>query len=122
MVTNATNLSRSGLSDWLIQRFSAVILAAYTLCVLGSFAFTPDMDFAQWSAIFESNVMRIFSLLALASLCGHAWIGMWTVGTDYLTPSHFGGAATALRLAYQAFCILLVAVYLIWGIQIFWGN
>ena len=122
MVTNATNLSRSGLSDWLIQRISAVILAAYTLCVLGSFALNPDMDFAQWSAIYESNVMRIFSLIALASLCGHAWIGMWTIGTDYLTSLQLGKAATAVRLSYQVFCMLLVAVYLIWGIQIFWGN
>ena len=122
MVTNATNLSRSGLSDWLIQRFSAVILAAYTLCVLGSFFVHPDMDFAQWSAIYESNAMRIFSLIALASLCGHAWIGMWTIGTDYLTSLQLGKAATAVRLSYQVFCILLVVVYLIWGIQIFWGN
>lgn len=122
MVTNATNLSRSGLSDWLIQRISAVILAAYTLCVLGSFALNPDMDFAQWSAIYESNVMRIFSLIALASLCGHAWIGMWTIGTDYLTSLQLGKAATAVRLSYQIICMLLVAVYLIWGIQIFWGN
>lgn len=122
MVTNATNFSRSGLSDWIIQRFSAVILAAYTLCVLGSFVVNPEMDYSQWSAIYESNAMRIFSLIALASLCGHAWIGMWTVGTDYLTASHFGKGATAIRLIYQAFCILLVAVYLIWGIQIFWGN
>ena len=122
MVTNATNLSRSGLSDWLIQRFSAVVLAAYTLCVLGSFAVTPEMSFAEWSAIYESNVMRIFSLIALASLCAHAWIGMWTIGTDYLTSLQLGKAATAVRLSYQVFCMLLVAVYLIWGIQIFWGN
>ena len=31
MVTNITNLGRSGLSDWLIQRISAVILAVYAL-------------------------------------------------------------------------------------------
>jgi succinate dehydrogenase / fumarate reductase membrane anchor subunit len=122
MVTSATNLSRSGLSDWLIQRFSAYILAAYTLRILGSFFLHPDMDYAQWTAIFDSNAMRLFSLITLASLCGHAWIGMWTIGTDYLTASHLGKAATTIRLLYQAFCVLLIAVYLIWGIQIFWGN
>jgi succinate dehydrogenase / fumarate reductase membrane anchor subunit len=122
MVTNATSLSRSGLSDWLIQRFSAIVLAAYTLCILGSFVIHPDMNYAQWTAIFESNAMRLFSLITLASLCAHAWIGMWTIGTDYLTASHLGKAATTIRLLYQAFSVLLIAVYLIWGIQIFWGN
>ena len=34
-VTNVTSLTRSGLSDFVIQRVSAVIMAVYTLCVLG---------------------------------------------------------------------------------------
>lgn len=122
MVTNATNLSRSGLSDWIIQRFSAVILGAYTLCLLGSFLVHPDMDYNQWHSIFESNVFRLFSLITLASLCGHAWIGMWTIGTDYLTAAHLGKGATTIRLLYQAICVLLIVVYLLWGIQIFWGS
>ena len=122
MVTNATNLSRSGLSDWLIQRFSAVILAAYVLCVLGSIALTPEMDYSEWRGLFDSSVMRLFSLLALASLCAHAWIGMWTIGTDYLTERQLGSSATFIRLLYQVFCVLAVAVYMLWGIEIFWGS
>ena len=122
MVTNATNLSRSGLSDWLIQRFSAVILAAYILCILGSVALTPDMTFDEWRGLFDSTAMRLFSLLALASLCAHAWIGMWTVGTDYLTERQLGGSATFIRLIYQAICVLAIAIYMLWGIEIFWGS
>ena len=122
MVTNATSLSRSGLSDWLIQRFSALILAAYTLCILGSIVATPDMGYEQWRALFDSTGMRLFSLITLAALCGHAWIGMWTVGTDYLTDRHLGNGATFVRLVYQALCVLLIAVYLLWGIDIFWGS
>ncbi|MEX2468232.1 MAG: succinate dehydrogenase, hydrophobic membrane anchor protein [Pseudohongiellaceae bacterium] len=122
MVINATSLSRSGLSDWLIQRVSAVILGAYMLFVLGSFIAYPDMDYAQWRSLFGSNVMRIFSLIALLALCGHAWVGMWTIGTDYLTAAHLGKGATGVRLAYQAVCVLLILVYLIWGIRIFWGS
>ena len=122
MVTNATNLSRSGLSDWLIQRFTAVILGAYTLCILGSFMMTPEMDYAQWSQLFASTGMKIFSLIALACLCGHAWIGMWTIGTDYLNSRALGASATAIRLVYQAGCVLLIAVYLLWGIEVFWGS
>ena len=53
MVMNVTNLGRSGLSDWIVQRFSAIILAAYSLCILASFAMNPDMDFETWSSIFD---------------------------------------------------------------------
>jgi succinate dehydrogenase / fumarate reductase membrane anchor subunit len=122
MVTSVTNLGRSGLSDWIIQRVSAVLLAAYTLCILGSFAVYPEMDYDTWRGIFDSNIMRVFSLITLAALCAHAWIGMWTVSTDYITDLQFGKAATFIRLLFQVACILLVVVYLIWGIQIFWGG
>jgi len=121
MVTNATSLSRSGLSDWLIQRASAIVLAAYTLFLLGAFIVHPEMDYDQWQGLFSSTPMRLFSLLALLALCGHAWVGMWTVGTDYLTDRHLGSSGTALRLAYQAICVLFIMVYLFWGIRIFWG-
>lgn len=122
MVTNVTNLGRSGLYDWIIQRFSAIILAAYSLCILASFVANPQMDYASWSALFESNAMRFFSLITLLALCAHAWIGMWTISTDYITSLQFGKSATFFRLLFQAGCVLLIAVYLLWGIQIFWGN
>lgn len=120
MVTNVTNLGRSGLGDWLIQRFSAVILTAYTLCILGSFITHPDMDYLQWRAIFDSSVMRIFSLITVFALCAHAWIGMWTISTDYLTSLQLGSRATVYRILFQAVCALITVVYLLWGVQILW--
>lgn len=122
MVTSVTSLGRSGVSDWLVQRVSAVILAAYTLYLLGIFALNPNIDYAQWQAIFAGTGMRLFSLLALLSLCAHAWIGMWTISTDYLTSNFFGKYATTLRFLFQALCGLVTFVYLVWGVQIFWGN
>lgn len=122
MVTSVTNFGRSGLSDWIIQRFSAVILGTYMLCILGSFLMTPEMDYQHWHAIFESNVMRIFSLITVLALCAHAWIGMWTISTDYLTSLQLGKRATLIRIIFQASCALLTAVYLFWGMLIFWGS
>ena len=122
MVTNATSFSRSGLSDWIIQRFSAVILAAYTLFILAVLGATPELDYESWRAVFSKNPVRLFSIISLFALCGHTWVGMWTVGTDYLTDRQLGGKGTFIRLIYQSFCVLLIAVYLLWGIQIFWGS
>ena len=121
MVTNASSFGRSGVYDWVIQRVSAVILAAYTFCMLGTFIMNPDMDYEQWRALFANFAMRIFSLLALLSLCAHAWIGMWTISTDYLTGAMLGAKATVIRFLFQTGCVLLWFVYLVWGIQILWG-
>ncbi len=122
MVTNVTSFGRSGLADWVVQRVSAVILAAYTLFLVFWFLQQADVQYTQWVALFESTGMRIFSLLALLSLVAHAWVGVWTITTDYLTPLSLGKAATAVRFVVQCACMVALFVYLVWGIDILWGN
>ena len=119
MVTSVTSFGRSGLSDWLVQRVSGVILLAYFICI-GS-TLLGGVDYAQWQAMFELTSMRIFTLLAILSLAAHAWIGMWAVGTDYLTERLMGKKGNVLRLAYQIVCSLVIFIYVIWAIQILWG-
>ena len=121
MVTNVTNLSRSGLYDWMAQRVSAVVLAAYFLFLLGYMVASPDLGYAQWHALFFQNWMRIFSLMALVALCAHAWVGMWTISTDYLTSMALGRWATAVRFLFQAVCGMAMFVVFVWGVQILWG-
>ena len=121
MVTQVTSFGRSGLSDWVVQRVSAVILGAYTIFLAAWIIFTPEMTYAQWSELFSSTAMRIFSLLALLSLISHAWIGLWTIATDYLTSMTLGNAATKVRFLFLCVCALVLFVYFIWGIDILWG-
>ena len=121
MVTSVTNLSRSGLYDWMAQRVSAVVLAAYVLFLLGYVLFNPGMTYVEWHGLFSNNAMRIFSLLALVALGAHAWVGMWTIATDYLTPMSFGKSATAIRFLFQAVCGVAMFAYFVWGVQILWG-
>ena len=121
MVTNVTNLSRSGLYDWMAQRVSAVVLAVYTLFLLGYLIANPDLTFEQWHNLFSQNWMRIFSLLTLVALSVHAWVGMWTISTDYLTPMALGKSATIVRFLFQTVCGLAMFVLFVWGVQILWG-
>lgn len=121
MVTNVTNFSRSGLFDWMAQRVSAVVLAAYFLFLLGYLLANPGMSYADWHGLFSNTAMRIFSLLALVGLTAHAWVGMWTISTDYLTPMAMGKAATAVRFLFQAVCGMAMFAFFVWGVQILWG-
>ncbi|OEC36605.1 succinate dehydrogenase, hydrophobic membrane anchor protein [Pseudomonas sp. 21C1] len=122
MVTNVTNFSRSGLYDWMAQRVSAVVLAAYVVFLLGYIVCNPGMGYTEWQALFSNNAMRIFSLLTLVALSAHAWVGMWTISTDYLTPMALGKWATVVRFLFQAACGIAMFTFFVWGVQIFWGN
>jgi succinate dehydrogenase / fumarate reductase membrane anchor subunit len=120
-VTNVTSLTRSGLADYVIQRVSAVVLALYTLCVLGFFITNEDITHAVLVGYFGSFAMKVFSTVTVLFTAAHAWIGMWTVGTDYVRPHYFGTHATAWRLFYQAGCLLLLIVYVAWALRMFWS-
>jgi succinate dehydrogenase / fumarate reductase, membrane anchor subunit len=122
MVRAVTNFGRSGLSDWLVQRVSGVVLLAYFVVVGGYLVLAGgDLDYATWSACFDSTFMRVFSTAALLSVIAHAWIGLWAVSTDYLTVRMMGGKGTFLRLAFQAASAVVLFTYLVWGIQILWS-
>lgn len=117
---SATGLTGSGSRDWFFQRASAVILAVYTVVLFGWFLCTSNVTYDAWAGFMMTLPMKIFSLFAILSLCVHAWIGMWQVFTDYVTTRQMGEKAKGLRMVLITAVIVAVAVYAIWGIQIFW--
>ena len=121
MVTAVTNLGRSGLSDWLIQRFSALVLALYTFVIVGFLLMNPELTFSQWSDLFSQLWMKVFSLLTLVSIAAHGWIGLWGVLTDYVTNRMMGPKATVIRMIVLTVYGLVTITFLVWGIETLWG-
>ena len=120
MVTNVTSFGRSGLYDFVIQRISAVIIAAYTLCVTGFFLTHDEMTHVALVRYFTDFTMQSFSTLALISVVAHAWIGMWTIGTDYIQGHYFGSKALVSRIFYQVACLSTLFIYVLWALKIIW--
>ena len=114
MVSNITSLTGNGLKDWLIQRVTAVLIAAYTLFIVGYLLLHPALSYEQWHQLFQCNWLRIATVLVLLAFVLHAWVGIWTVTTDYLK-------GACLRVAVQLLVILFMLTLLIWGIDIIWG-
>jgi succinate dehydrogenase / fumarate reductase membrane anchor subunit len=114
MVDNILSLSTRGLRDWLIQRVTAVILALYSFFIIGFILLHPQLQFDEWQALFSYDIVKIASLLVLFSLLLHAWIGIWTVVTDYIQRSH-------LRLIIEIVVFILFFCCLVWGASILWG-
>ena len=121
MVKKLNYLRHRGVLEWVIQRVSAVLLAVYTVGIISFLVAHPNLDFESWNALHESQYVRIFSLLTLAGLCAHMWIGMWTIITDYLTPLHLGASAKTIQGLCQIGIITLITFYAIWGTFVFWS-
>ena len=128
MVTSVTNFGRSGVSDWLVQRVTAVILLAYTV-VIAVVLLTCSPGYLEWKALFAQTWMKTFTLAAILSIAAHAWIGLWSVSTDYLVKHVLtiklgpvvGARANLLRWLFQAASAVVLFTYVVWGIQILWG-
>ena len=105
---NAMNFTRNGLTDWSIQRFSAVVLGLYTVCVLGFMYAGDSSGFAGWQEYFSSFWMQVFTILALFRVVAHTWIGLWTVSTDYIKSAF-------LRVLFQVFFIVVLTA-VVWAV------
>lgn len=113
MVHVVLGIGRSGVQDWLLQRISAVILAVFLGYVMVNWWCMPANDFLLWQQVFKSLCGQIITSLALVAMLVHAWIGMWTISTDYIK-------FTWLRLLVQLSIIGLLLTELSWGVFLLW--
>jgi succinate dehydrogenase / fumarate reductase membrane anchor subunit len=102
-----------GLRDWLAQRITAVIMAAYTVILLVVLVGGAPITYPVWKDLFTQGWMRVATLLFAASLAWHAWVGVRDILMDYVKP-------VAVRLSLQIVVLLTIAAYLAWTIQILW--
>lgn len=112
MVKQPTISRRNGVRDFLLLRLSALVLAAYVLFLFAYLLCSPQLDYTSWRALFAALPMQLFTLLALAALLLHGWIGLWQVITDYIKPAALRAAALALVsvtvISYLAFGLLVL--------------
>lgn len=113
MIQSVMGLTGNGLKDWFVQRVSAVIIGLYVIFLAGYILSHSLLDYVTWQGLFAHPFMRFFTFLTLLSVVVHAWIGIWTVLTDYVK-------VVWLRLSLEVLMALALLFYLIWGIQILW--
>ena len=111
---NTRSVGRFGVRDWLIQRVSAVIMAVYLILILVLALEHCPLDYSSWHQLFQPAWFKIASILFLLSVLLHAWIGMWTILTDYVNP-------WPLRFLFMLVFVLALVCCFFWGLQIFWG-
>ena len=102
-----------GLRDWLAQRITAAIMAVYSLILVVVFLTGKPITYGVWRDVFSQGWMRVATLLFMASLAWHAWVGVRDILMDYIKPA-------GLRLALEVLVLLTIAAYVGWTVQILW--
>lgn len=115
MVNRVVVGAHYGLKDWLVQRITAIIMAAYSL-FFGAMLFVRlPLDHENWQALFAPPWFRIFTLLFLFSLFWHAWVGMRDIVMDYVKP-------LAIKLTLEVLIVLTLMAYALWSVKILWSQ
>ena len=111
----------TGPNNWIIQRITAIVMTAYLFFIVGFLVANPVLTYDQWSALNGLLSMRIFTLVTIAAVAFHAWIGMRCVLTDYITVRLIGPKANGVRNVLQLGLGFIILFYLVWTIKILWG-
>ena len=104
-----------GLSAWLLQRLTAVVMAAYTVFMGALVVWCPPASWADWKGLFTGSFVRLATMLFILALLYHAWVGVRDIIMDYVKP-------TGLRLALQALVGTALVFYVVWSVSILWGR
>ena len=104
-----------GLRDWLAQRVTGVLMALFTIIVLGQLMLSSGpIGYDKWAGIFSSQWMKVLTFSVILALLYHVWIGMRDIWMDYVT------SAVWLRLVLQVATIVWLVGCAGWAIQVLW--
>jgi succinate dehydrogenase / fumarate reductase membrane anchor subunit len=114
MTISSHTKSAHALRDWLAQRITAGVMAAFTLIVLAQVVFNNGtMGYEKWAGIFAPHWMKLLTLVVVLALTYHVWLGMREIYTDYIKP-------VWLRLSLQVFTMVWLVGCVGWAIQVLW--
>ena len=102
-----------GLTDWIAQRATAVIMAVYSVLIAAVLLIVRPGTFEAWHGIFANGVIKFLTFLFLVSLFYHAWIGVRDIWMDYIKP-------VWLRLGLQVATIVWLVGCTGWAVQVLW--
>ncbi|MBV8802382.1 MAG: succinate dehydrogenase, hydrophobic membrane anchor protein [Gammaproteobacteria bacterium] len=115
MVKNVLGVNHQGLTEWIFQRVTALIMAIYVIGLVAFIMGHSPLDYNQWHDLFSNVGIKTATMIVVLSILYHAWIGMWTIFTDYVKPlvlNMFLQGAVLLSLVACFFYALLI----VWGV------
>ena len=102
-----------GLMDWLSQRVTAVLMAAFTITLLVQVLMPGEIGYTRWAAIFATRWMKALTFVVIVAVLWHAWVGVRDIWMDYVKP-------VSVRLFLQVLSMVWLLGCAGWAIQVLW--
>ena len=103
---------KPALRNWLMQRLSAVLLAAYSVIMPMYVWRTIAPGATGWHQLFMPAPVRLATLVFVLVLGLHAWLGMNEILLDYIKSARLRVMLQALVVIWLLACVLFLAVIL----------
>ena len=110
------SLQAQGMRAWLLQRLTAVYVAAYILSLIVWIVINAPINYLTWNSVFSHPIVLITTVIFYLSLFVHAWVGMRDILVDYAKPSSVRFIllmALALSLLVMMTWLLLIVINLV---------
>lgn len=114
MVKSVLGVNHQGLREWAFQRLTAIFMAVYLVAFCIYLLRHPSLSFDDWHTLFRMTGVKIATILLLLAIVYHAWVGLWTIFTDYVK-------CYVLRCIIHTVVLLSLAAFLIAGVMILWS-
>jgi succinate dehydrogenase / fumarate reductase membrane anchor subunit len=108
---------------WILQRYSAIYFLFFLIYI----------EYLVWFnklsiEYFFSNIgIKLFTSIFIILACLHAFVGLWTIGTDYLTKRTMGfiskrlsNSAELIRKSYESVFFLFGFLIIFFYLRIIW--
>ena len=102
-----------GLTDWLAQRVTGIIMAVYTVIMFAATLGGVAGSREAWHGFMANGFIRFITFLFIISLCYHAWVGVRDIWMDYVNPA-------AIRVTLHVLTLLALVGYAGLAVQIIW--
>jgi succinate dehydrogenase / fumarate reductase membrane anchor subunit len=107
----------NGSTLFYLVRLSALFVLGYSLWILSFILTNKPIDYVAWVSFTNQSLFQFSTTFAFLFMLIHAFIGLWTVGTDYFTSRTLGFISpTLIRYAdfiRGAYTIIFVALGLL---------
>lgn len=90
----------SGLRAWVLQRITAIYLAAFSVFILVKLLLYPIRNYAQWKLWVADPMITIAFGIFFLALIFHAWVGIRDIILDYINSLALRGGLLSLLLLF----------------------
>ena len=111
-----------------LVRLSALFVLGYSLWILSYILINEPIEYGAWISFTSRPLFQFSTTFAFLFMLIHAFIGLWTVGTDYFTSRTLGfisptliryadfirGTYTIIFVA-LGFLIVTTTLFIIWS-------